>query len=77
MNLVIINNHSLQSLESYARFCLRHAYYDKAYALYKQVAEQSADFKNQLIICLFQAHRGREREAVAQALKLAEGEGGA
>ena len=42
INLVILNNNSLESLEHYARFCLRNAYHDKAYALYNQIASQSS-----------------------------------
>lgn len=75
MNLVLIQDNSLTSLEDYARFCLRHSHYDKAYALYTLIAAQSSEFKYQLILCFFQAQRGREREAVVVLLKLAEGEG--
>lgn len=62
-------------MENYARFCLRHAYFDKAYALYQKIAAQSNEFRHQLIICLFKTHRGRESEAIVSALKLIEGEG--
>jgi hypothetical protein len=72
---VLINNNSLTSLESYARFCLRHAWYDKAYAIYSQIAAQSNEFRHKLVISFFQAQRDREEEAVKVLDGLAQGEG--
>ena len=74
-NLVIINNSSLTSLESYARFCLRHAHYDKAYATYNKITAESNEFMHHLVISFFQAQKGREEEAISVLNSLAESEG--
>jgi tetratricopeptide (TPR) repeat protein len=66
----------LSALENYAKFCLRHGNYEKAYALYTQISNQSPEFKYQLIISLFKAQRGREEEAISVLMALSEGEGG-
>lgn len=61
LNLVLIHNQSVTSLEHYARFCLRNGKFDQAFALYSKINESSHEFKHKLIFGIFQVHRGRER----------------
>jgi tetratricopeptide (TPR) repeat protein len=63
LNLVLINKESTTSLETYARFCLRHHKYDQAFALYSRINASAHEFKYRLILALFRIHRGREKEA--------------
>ena len=63
LNLVLINNQSVSSLENYAKFCLRHRKYDQAFAFYSRINTVSSEFRHRLILALFRIHRGRDKEA--------------
>ena len=71
MNLVALGN-SLEAKEAYARFCLRHHDYDKAYALYTQLLREEATFDRQLLVTLFLLQRERTSEAIDSLLRLEE-----
>ena len=75
INLTLIHNNSLPSLENYARFCLRHNQHDKAFALYSLINQHSKEFKHRFIVVLFKLHRKREKEALSELLKLENEEG--
>ena len=61
LNLVLMNNQSIPSLEKYANFLTKAKKFDTAYEIYKKIGNKSNDPHMRLILCMFMIQRGRSK----------------
>lgn len=59
LNLVLLHNQSIQSLEKYANFLIKNQKFDPAYEIYKKINQKSTEFNHRFILCLFMVQRRR------------------
>ena len=59
VNIVLINNCSLESKEMYAGFCLKNRKFDQAFVLYQEIVNMSGDFSHKLYLSALLIQRRR------------------